>query len=303
MIPQLTAALDDLEANGTGHASFTFLTNFPFTKEHKVEVIQKIFAIDIEFVSLEPLVFMGIESKDVRKGIWPKGNWPTWLECFSFIQNWAAIVPFNKRANMFVLQIIITNVVGATYVIEPFTIAQYETHKMIFYPEISKSCKDYNLNELAQRSCSPVWKRFLKFLTMMHHLFIGWGTAQDQIIMQNHFGYKFIGDAKQRQFLSRTDPNCEQLDHQMQLIDMQKVVELTWIPSMAGCDARDQDQQGFPLLIQLANVAMTLLTMAAMPKFASTALQETIYMHKRSGGYTEPKLFLYHEQVREDTSK
>ncbi len=54
MIPQLTAALDDLEANGSGHASFTFPTNFLFSEEHKVEVIRKIFAIDFEFASLEP---------------------------------------------------------------------------------------------------------------------------------------------------------------------------------------------------------------------------------------------------------
>ncbi len=125
---------------------------------------------------------MGMESNDVCKGIWPKGNWPTWLECFSFTRNWAAIVPFNKRANMFVSQIIITSVVRATYVIKPFAIAQYETHEMNFYPKISESCKEYNLSELAQRPCSPVWKRFLKFLTMMCHLFVSWGTAQDQII-------------------------------------------------------------------------------------------------------------------------
>ncbi len=43
--------------------------------------------------------------------------------------------------------------------------------------------------------------------------------------------------------------------------------------------------------------------MAATPRFAAAALEETIYMHKRGGGYTEPKLFLYHDQVREDTSK
>ncbi len=80
--------------------------------------------------------------------------------------------------------------------------------------------------------------------------------------------------------MSRTNPNCEQLDHQMQLIDMQKVIELTWVPSVAGYDTTDQNQKGFPMLIQLANAAMTLLTMAAMPKFTAAALQETIYMHK-----------------------
>ncbi len=53
-IPQLAAALDDLEANGSGHASFAFPTNFPFSKEHKVEVNQRIFTIDFEFASLEP---------------------------------------------------------------------------------------------------------------------------------------------------------------------------------------------------------------------------------------------------------
>ncbi len=53
-IPQLSVALDDLEANGSGHASFAFPTNFTFSKEHKVEVIQKIFTIDFEFASLEP---------------------------------------------------------------------------------------------------------------------------------------------------------------------------------------------------------------------------------------------------------
>ncbi len=76
----------------------------------------------------------------------------------------------------------------------------------------------------------------------MHHLFVSWGTVQDQIVMQNHFGYEFIGDAKQRWFVSKTDPNCEQLDHQMQLIDMPKVAEPTWIPSVAGYDTKDQDQ-------------------------------------------------------------
>ncbi len=91
--------------------------------------------------------------------------------------------------------------------------------------------------------------------------------------MQNHFRYQFIVDASKRWFVSRTDPNCIQLDHQMQLIDMQKGVEPTWIPNVAGYDSRDQP--GISLLIQLANTAMTLLTMAAMPKFAAAALQET----------------------------
>ncbi len=83
-IPQLAAALADLETNGSGHPSFAFPTNFPFSKEHKVEVIRRIFTIGFEFASLEPRVFMGMESKDVRKGLWPKGNWPTWLDCFMF---------------------------------------------------------------------------------------------------------------------------------------------------------------------------------------------------------------------------
>ncbi len=158
-------------------------------------------------------------------------------------------------------------------------------------------------HQSTQRPCSPVWKRFLQFLTSMRNLFVGWGTAQDQIVMQNHFGYEFIRDMRQRQFVSRTDPNCEQLDHQVQLIDMQKVVEPTWVPSMAGYDTRDQNQKGYPMLIQLSNTAMTLLIMAAMPKFTAAALQEMIYMHNRGRGYTEPKLFLYHDQVREDVSK
>ncbi len=98
-IPQLAAALDDLETNGSGHPSFAFPTNFPFSKENKVEVIRRIFAIDFEFASLEPQLFMGMESKDVRKGVWLQGNWPRWLDCFAFTRDWAAIVPFDKRAN------------------------------------------------------------------------------------------------------------------------------------------------------------------------------------------------------------
>ncbi len=73
-------------------------------------------------------------------------------------------------------------------------------------------------------------------------------------------------------FVSKRDLNCVQPVHQVQLINMQKFVELTWVPNIAGYDTREQNNKGILVLIWLDNAAMTFLTMAATPKFAAAAL-------------------------------
>ncbi len=84
---------------------------------------------------------------------------------------------------------------------------------------------------------------------------------------------------------------------------MQEVVAPTWVPDLAGYDTREQNNKNIPRMIRLDNAAMTFLTMAATPKFAAAVLQDTIYVYHRGGGFTEPKLFLYHDQVRDDKSR
>ncbi len=115
------------------------------------------------------------------------------------------------------------------------------------------------------------------------------------MVVHDSLGIECIDHPEQRHYMTQNQGE-HRLIQQFQLVDFQKVLAPSHLPTVAGYDSEKPNPINLPVNMGLDVCAKTGLTYAVMPRFCAAILQDAIHKHHRVGN-TEPKLFQYHNEA------